>query len=383
MEGATCEKCKQSSDTVSLRCSNENLCKDSDRQRLGKQQDGNKIADEVEAEEVGSHLGNYTTASAPSMGLVTTDAECENSMTEEDEGTEPVNEGFLESPPVAGVVKEATQPPAAVINVEDIVNIDETDCEDNSDGDDEADLLIFEESLLKHLEKTNEKGIETIKWNGKISDLKDFVTLLIKEEGKWSSEKISNKKTQIFTQKDSKFTISWKNANKTLDVDGQHKMAGTVRNKINRLITKRDANKTTEVSDTQTEPGEADNYVEHSTSDVKQKQKKKTKKRKSKTVKKASNSGVSDTPAEPGEADNYVEHPTSDGEQKKETKKRKSKTAKQAPPVEEMKDFFQQEFNKIWDSRSWYILFLELLPLICKISLYHSSKRSQKKFCCT
>ena len=77
---------------------------------------------------------------------------------------------------------------------------------------------------------------------------------------------------------------------------------------------------------------------------------KKTKKRKSKTVKKASNSGVSDTPAEPGEADNYVEHPTSDGEQKKETKKRKSKTAKQAPPVEEMKDFFQQEFNKIWDS---------------------------------
>ena len=140
-------------------------------------------------------------------------------------------------------------------------------------GDDEADLLIFEENLLKHQEKTNEKGTETIKWNGKISDLKDFVTLLIKEEGKWSSEKISNKKTQIFTQKDSKFTISWKNANKTLDVDGQHKMAGTVRNKINRLITKRDANKTIEVSDTQTEPGEADNYVEHSTSDVKQKKK--------------------------------------------------------------------------------------------------------------
>ena len=183
-----------------------------------------------------------------------------------------------------------------MINVEDIVNIDETDCEDNSDGDDEADLLIFEESLLKHLEKTNEKGIETIKCNGKISDLKDFVTLPIKEEGKWSSEKISNKKTQIFSQKDSKFTISWKNANKTLDVDGQHKMAGTVRNKINRLITKRDANRTIKVSDTQTEPGEADNYVEHSTSDVKQKQKKKTKKRKSKTVKKASNSGVSDTP---------------------------------------------------------------------------------------
>ena len=102
-------------------------------------------------------------------------------------------------------------------------------------------------------------------------------------------------------------------------------MAGTVRNKINRLITKRDANKTIQVSDTQTEPGEADNYVEHSTSDVKQKQKKKTKKRKSKTVKKASNSGVSDTPAEPGEADNYVEYPTSDGEQKKETKKKENK----------------------------------------------------------
>ena len=51
----------------------------------------------------------------------------------------------------------------------------------------------------------------------------------------------------------------------------------------------------------------------------------KRKKRKSKIVKKASNSGVSDTPAEPGEADNYVEHPTSDGEQKNETKKRKSK----------------------------------------------------------
>ena len=68
MEGATCEKCKQSSDTVSLRCSDENLCKDCDQQRLGKQQDGNKVADEVEAEEVGSHLGDYATASARSMG---------------------------------------------------------------------------------------------------------------------------------------------------------------------------------------------------------------------------------------------------------------------------------------------------------------------------
>ena len=158
MEGATCEKCKQSSDTVSLRCSDRNLCKDCDQQRLEKQQDGNKVADEVEAEEVSSHLGNYATASALSMGLVTTFAECENSMTEEDEGTEPVNEGFLESPPVAGVVREATQPPAAVINVEDIVNIDETDCEDNSDGEYEADLLIFEESLLKQMEKLMRKG---------------------------------------------------------------------------------------------------------------------------------------------------------------------------------------------------------------------------------
>ena len=95
MEGATCEKCKQFSDTVSLRCSDENLCKDCDQQRLGKQQEVSKVADEVEAEEAGSHLGNYATASAPSMDLVTTDAECENSMTEEDEGTEPVNEGFL------------------------------------------------------------------------------------------------------------------------------------------------------------------------------------------------------------------------------------------------------------------------------------------------
>ena len=43
MEGATCEKCKQSSDTVSLRCSDENLCKDCDQQRLGKQQEVNKV----------------------------------------------------------------------------------------------------------------------------------------------------------------------------------------------------------------------------------------------------------------------------------------------------------------------------------------------------
>ena len=35
---------------------------------------------------------------------------------------------------------------------------------------------------------------------------------------------------------------------------------------------------------------------------------------------------------------------------RKKLKKRKSKIAKQAPPVEEMKDFFKQEFNKIWDS---------------------------------
>ena len=51
-------------------------------------------------------------------------------------------------------------------------------------NDSNLDVLIFADTLLKHLELKQIGEKEQLKWNGKIRKLKDFVTLVLKRSTK-------------------------------------------------------------------------------------------------------------------------------------------------------------------------------------------------------
>ena len=53
--------------------------------------------------------------------------------------------------------------------------------------DDDPDVLIFYKTLIKHIGSKVEKGKNRRKWNGILTDFKDFVSLVLDGKGKWSS----------------------------------------------------------------------------------------------------------------------------------------------------------------------------------------------------
>ena len=58
----------------------------------------------------------------------------------------------------------------------------------------EQDILLLGETLLKHLERRTTKGKQQLKWNGKVQELQEFVTLVLKASGSWSTRKYAGKK---------------------------------------------------------------------------------------------------------------------------------------------------------------------------------------------
>ena len=75
------------------------------------------------------------------------------------------------------------------------------------------DILLFGETLLKHLERRKTRGKQQLKWNGKVRELKKFVTLVLKAGGSWSTKKYAGKVNQhIFQEKKKSYTINfWPN----------------------------------------------------------------------------------------------------------------------------------------------------------------------------
>ena len=47
-----------------------------------------------------------------------------------------------------------------------------------------ADVLVFRDTLISHLDLKKEKRKDRLKWYGSITDLKDFLILILKEDGK-------------------------------------------------------------------------------------------------------------------------------------------------------------------------------------------------------
>ena len=59
--------------------------------------------------------------------------------------------------------------------------------QDSEDEIDDATVLLFEETLTKHLASKTEGGKMKLKWNGSLIDFKDFISLILDAKGKWES----------------------------------------------------------------------------------------------------------------------------------------------------------------------------------------------------
>ena len=87
--------------------------------------------------------------------------------------------------------------------------------------DDDADVLIFYETLIKHIGSELEKGKNTLKWNGTLTDFKDFVSRVLDEKGKWSSRSQAGYVSTF--EHERKFSITWWSSSKTFIIQGEEK----------------------------------------------------------------------------------------------------------------------------------------------------------------
>ena len=81
-------------------------------------------------------------------------------------------------------------------------------------------MLLFADSLLSCLSRKKVKGKESSIWSGKIQELKDFVSLILKKEGNWKIKKVKSKPQHVFENTEGKFIINWWTSSKTLNVQG-------------------------------------------------------------------------------------------------------------------------------------------------------------------
>ena len=85
------------------------------------------------------------------------------------------------------------------------------------------DVLIFVDTLLEQLVRKQIREKEQLKWNGKIRELKYFVTLVLKNEGKWSTKKHGKSSTHyMFAEENGEFILNCWWSRKTLLFQGKN-----------------------------------------------------------------------------------------------------------------------------------------------------------------
>ena len=68
---------------------------------------------------------------------------------------------------------------------------------------------IFEDILTKHLSSKKEDGKVLLKWNGRLIDFRDFVSLILEFKGNWELKHQDNYEIPTFKEAKSKFKITW------------------------------------------------------------------------------------------------------------------------------------------------------------------------------
>ena len=127
-----------------------------------------------------------------------------------------------------------TAKPDAAVTVDE-VEVQPVDLElgDSESENEEAHLLSFVDSLLSCLSR---KKSERIRKSGKIQEMEDFVSLILKKEGNWTSKKFKSKPQHVFEDTEGKFIINRWTSSKTLNVQGDQ--AEDIEEKLDRLLVK-------------------------------------------------------------------------------------------------------------------------------------------------
>ena len=130
---------------------------------------------------------------------------------------------------------KAQEPSEEEVPVDTGVNengVERKDCQEV-----EQHILLFGETLLKRLERRTRKEKQQLKWNGKVQELKEFVTLVWKASGSWSTKNYAGKVNQhIFQEKKKSRTINFWPNSKTLIVQGNEKIAERINYKTDKIV---------------------------------------------------------------------------------------------------------------------------------------------------
>ena len=121
--------------------------------------------------------------------------------------------------------------PNQSIVVSTLVQPEDQDSEDEIDG---ATVLLFEETLTKHLESKTEGGRMKLKWNGSLIDFKDFISLILDAKGKWESRSQDYYEIDTFKEAKSKFRLTWWASSETFLVQGNQ--SSKIMEKIESLL---------------------------------------------------------------------------------------------------------------------------------------------------
>ena len=119
-------------------------------------------------------------------------------------------------------------------NKEDHISVVEDGSNSTSE---ESDRLLFADTLLVYLQKRKEKGRIRYKWDGQIGGLKDFVSLILKKEGRWKSK--TNKgggAIHTFQEKASEFNLTFWTSSRTLSVQANDGNKEKLLDKFERLM---------------------------------------------------------------------------------------------------------------------------------------------------
>ena len=105
------------------------------------------------------------------------------------------------------IVDSSLQPVTSEKNhsLNEVCNANEEMSSDTSDQEtDNANILLSEDTLTKHLGRRTEGGKKKLKWNGTFIDLRDFVSLILEAKGKWTSKQEQKFEVHSFIEEKAK-----------------------------------------------------------------------------------------------------------------------------------------------------------------------------------
>ena len=109
--------------------------------------------------------------------------------------------------------------------------------EDQAEDSIETLKVLFADTLLQYIDKRTERGKTNLKWDGEPSQLKDFITLILKRNGQWKPRKAgAGKQMFVFQDKSENITLNFWQSSKALTVQGDEDQAAKIEEQLDNLV---------------------------------------------------------------------------------------------------------------------------------------------------